>query len=239
MGNAAQDTIFLVDDEKDNLELYTRALSRYRVRTFEHSPRALAAALVEPPTCMVVDYRMPGLTGVDLVRRCRTAGYEGAVLMVTAYSDLDEIVRAEQVDLIYRILPKPVRIARFVEQVELAIADSRFRAAIEGKRRHPRFSVPMSLEVFWGDRWQPCATRNVSLGGALLDWNPGARERRRIVLRVRHDHGVIESLARLVRASEDGTGVEFVEPPPSFRWAVGNVISRHRYGQLEAARQAS
>ena len=64
---------------------------------------ALEFAKKTPPAGLVVDYNMPEMTGVDLVRSLRAIGIESATLMVTAFPDLDDVVYSNQVELLYRI----------------------------------------------------------------------------------------------------------------------------------------
>ena len=78
---------------------------------------------------MLTDYRMPNLNGVELVREIRQAGGECAVLMVTAFPDLDEVVVAEQEKLIFQIIPKPWKPEDLRVHTELAISTFRFTKA--------------------------------------------------------------------------------------------------------------
>ncbi len=228
-------TVFVVDDEPEWLDLYGRALAAsYRVRSFTDPAEALRAIAAEPPTCLVVDHRMPSMTGAELVRRCRLAGYEGGVLVVTAWSDLDEDAFAAQVELAYRVLPKPLRLDWLRQQVELVIADTSFRRALDGQRRFPRFELPVTFEVYWGSGWSTLRARNVSLGGVLLEWQPDARERRQLVLRFRVGERAFDALARLAHAGPRGAGLAFVDPPEGFRDALGGLITEHRYGGTPA-----
>jgi CheY-like chemotaxis protein len=78
--------IFCVDDEPDNLELLARALhGHYVVRTFRDPREALAAVKKEEPVALVVDQRMPSMTGLALLRELRAAGGRAAAIVVTAY----------------------------------------------------------------------------------------------------------------------------------------------------------
>ena len=222
-------TVVVVDDERDNLEVYQRMLAGYRVRAFSNPGEALDAVVHEAPACMLVDYRMPELNGVELIRRCRAAGFDGPTLMVTAFPDLDEVVFAQQVDLVYSIVPKPVSIPHLKDKVDLLIADSRFRKAFDGRRRCSRFDIRLEVGVNWGDGWQTATSRNVSHGGMLLDAQPPSGSHASIQLRIKHSTGMFETTARVVHADARGTGIVFVDPPAQFREALGDIITRFRY----------
>src|SRR5262245_22140450 len=100
--------LFAIDDEPRNLELIERALrGTYRIRSFDNPLRALSAAKAEPPEVVLTDYRMPHLNGLALLRALKQVGVESVALLVTAYSDTDEVIKASQHDnLFLRILPK-------------------------------------------------------------------------------------------------------------------------------------
>lgn len=120
-----RDIVVAVDDEPDNLELVVRILSKYDVRTFTDPRTALVEAVQLKPIALVVDYRMPGMTGLDLVRECRKQGLDSAILMVTAFPDLDEIVYAAQNELVYQVVPKPYRPERLRDWMRLAIIQTK------------------------------------------------------------------------------------------------------------------
>ena len=116
-----REIVVAVDDEPDNLDLVVRILSKYDVRTFTDPRVALGEVIDLQPLAMVVDYRMPGMTGLELVRKCREQGLDSEILMVTAFPDLDEIVYAAQNELVYQVVPKPYRPERLRDWMGLAI----------------------------------------------------------------------------------------------------------------------
>lgn len=117
--------VIAVDDEPDNLDLIVRILSRYDVRAFTDPRVALEHAVELHPVAIVVDYRMPGMNGLDLVRRCRERGVDSAILMVTAFPELDELAYAAQEELLYQIIPKPYRPDRLRDWMKLAVIQTR------------------------------------------------------------------------------------------------------------------
>ena len=117
--------VIAVDDEPDNLDLIVRILSRYDVRPFTDPRVALESAKTVKPVAIVVDYRMPGMNGLELVRRCRESGVDSAILMVTAFPELDELAYAAQEELLYQIIPKPYRPERLRDWMKLAVMKTR------------------------------------------------------------------------------------------------------------------
>ena len=223
-------TLFAVDDEPSILRLFERFLSsQYNVRTFIDPADALAAIVREAPEGLIVDYRMPHMNGVELVRRARGAGYEGGVLMVTAYAELDELAYASQAELVYRVVPKPVSVEEFRELVSLIVADTRFRSKLEGRREHPRFGFHVPIDVRVTGAWEVTQALNVSVAGMLIDWHAGAIGGEIVGVRL-HGSPALETEARVVHSGVEGTGLYFVDPSAPFREALGTLISEHRYG---------
>lgn len=117
--------VLAVDDEPDNLDLIVRILSRYDVRPFTDPRIALEQAKDLSPVAIVVDYRMPGMNGLELVRRLREMGVDSAILMVTAFPELDELAYAAQEELLYQIIPKPYRPDRLRDWMKLAVIQTK------------------------------------------------------------------------------------------------------------------
>jgi DNA-binding NtrC family response regulator len=80
---------------------------------------------------VVLDYRMPGVNGLDLLRRLRLRNFTAAVVMVTAYATQEMIQDARQLGVL-RVLSKPVNVSQLLQAVEESI---RSEAAVPGGRR--------------------------------------------------------------------------------------------------------
>jgi CheY-like chemotaxis protein len=131
--------LFAVDDQQDNVDLVVRSLGKsYNVQGFTDPRKALEAATQTPPVGLVVDYRMPGMNGVELLRALRQTGHKCAAVMLTAFPELDEVVYAQQTKLIYRVVPKPCSAEDLRTEVELAIATVLYMGALDTYRRLSR-----------------------------------------------------------------------------------------------------
>jgi two-component system response regulator MprA len=86
-------TILVVDDDRKLLDMLRRTLAYegYRVLTAADGAQALEKALAEPPDLVVVDWLMPGLNGIEVVRRLRAAD-DVPILMLTARDAVDDRV---------------------------------------------------------------------------------------------------------------------------------------------------
>jgi FixJ family two-component response regulator len=78
---------------------------------------------------MVVDLRMPGLSGIELLQRIRDQGYDLHVVMVTGHADVATVTRAMKLGAI-DFLEKPCPPAQIVEAVQVGL-----RRAREGTAR--------------------------------------------------------------------------------------------------------
>ncbi len=102
-------SILVVDDEVRYRELYARVLrdAGFSVREAEDAQAALKSLAGELPAMVVSDVRMPGASGIDLLRRVRDDHPGLPFLLVTAYADVREAVDALKLGAV-DYLAKPV-----------------------------------------------------------------------------------------------------------------------------------
>ncbi len=84
-------TILLVDDEPDIrevLDIYLTDLG-YSVHTAEDGEKALEAFHRTVPTIVLSDIKMPGMNGIELLRRIKHESPETEVIMITGHGDMD------------------------------------------------------------------------------------------------------------------------------------------------------
>jgi signal transduction histidine kinase len=83
--------LLLVDDEADIREVLTMALADlgYRVATAENGTTALPLFLEHRPPIVITDIKMPGMDGIELLSRIKTANPDTEVIMITGHGDLD------------------------------------------------------------------------------------------------------------------------------------------------------
>jgi FixJ family two-component response regulator len=125
--------VFVVDDDRSfrrSTERLVR-LAGYEVRVFGSAGEFLAAEATEAPSCLVLDVRMPGLTGLDLQRELAEAGNEIPIIFMTGHGDIPMSVRAMKAGAI-EFLTKPFRERELLAAIEEALA--RDRAARERRQ---------------------------------------------------------------------------------------------------------
>ncbi|WP_050028881.1 response regulator transcription factor [Verrucomicrobium sp. BvORR034] len=122
--------VFVVDDDA-SVRRSTERLIRsagLEVQTFASGRDFLKHPRPERPACLVLDVRMPGLSGMDLQQELGNLGLDIPIIFVSAHGDIPMTVRAIKAGAV-EFLPKPVRGNVLVDAVREAI--ERDRAASE------------------------------------------------------------------------------------------------------------
>jgi FixJ family two-component response regulator len=91
-----QPVVFVVDDDQAVCEA-TRSLiasAGLRVETFRTAHEFLGHARPDAPACLVLDVRLPGLSGLDLQRELASGGTPIPIVFITGHGDVPTSVRA-------------------------------------------------------------------------------------------------------------------------------------------------
>ncbi len=118
--------VWIIDDDRSIRWVLEKALGRENIksRSFGSANEALTALEAgERPSVMVTDIRMPGQSGLDLLKQVKTSVPELPVIVMTAYSDLDSAVAAFQGGA-FEYLPKPFDVDQAVNLVRRALEQS-------------------------------------------------------------------------------------------------------------------
>ncbi|HME92959.1 MAG TPA: sigma-54 dependent transcriptional regulator [Methylomirabilota bacterium] len=133
-------TILIVDDEPRVLDALEAILAaEFRVLRAGHGEEALARLAAEPDVAVIVtDHRMPGMTGVELLRRSQELTPDAIRIVLTAYTDVDNLMEAINTGRIYHFVPKPwdpnellLVVRRAAERWGLARENVRLRDELE------------------------------------------------------------------------------------------------------------
>ena len=132
MGNA-DPSVLLIDDDPEFRDLVARLLRTVGLHTREFSsvPDFLKADPPEGPTCLVLDVRMPGGSGLELQRDLAAANRQVPIIFITAHADVPMTVQAMKGGAI-EFLTKPFRDQDLLDAVEAGLA--RDRAHRESER---------------------------------------------------------------------------------------------------------
>ena len=118
---AERPIVFAADDDPMQLALVEQTLVElgYDVRTATDGPSAWATMDACRPELIVLDIRMAGLTGLDLLREIRDSewGRSTPVLVMTGQGRVDRLLMARNAGATDYLL-KPFPVERFVDRVE-------------------------------------------------------------------------------------------------------------------------
>jgi len=115
-------SLLVVDDEEAIRRLLTEFLTwrGYRVQSAASGEEALALVEREPPHLIVLDLSMPGMNGVEVLKRLRARQYWGAVLVLSASQDeglLKEALEWGAVD----VIRKPGRLDQLLLAIQVGL----------------------------------------------------------------------------------------------------------------------
>src|SRR5580692_2755121 len=118
--------VFVIDDDRmirDGLQGLIRSVG-LRVETFASAQDFLAAKRPDVPACLVLDVRMPGVSGLDLQLKLSEAGIYIPIIFMTRHGDIPMSVRAMKEGAL-EFLTKPVRGQDLLDAIQKAIAHDR------------------------------------------------------------------------------------------------------------------
>jgi len=141
--SASEPLIWIVDDDASVRRVLTRALEQggLRAREFE-APAVMREALASGPgpAVLVSDLRMPGESGLALLKFVKAEHPDLPVIVMTAYADLDNSVAALTGGA-FELLPKPFDIDEAVDLVRRALAAAVKKQDVT-ERSNPRGESP-------------------------------------------------------------------------------------------------
>jgi len=120
--------VYVVDDDASVRTAIGRLLRSVglEIQLFASATEFLAFARPERPGCVVLDVRMPRLSGLDLQKELAAAGATLPIIFVTGHADVPMSVRAMKAGAV-DFLPKPFHDQDLLDAVQRAIAADRER----------------------------------------------------------------------------------------------------------------
>lgn len=114
--------VWVVDDERSIRWVLEKALSQagMAVTCYEAGEPLLADIDHSPPDAIITDIRMPGIDGLELLKRIKAGHPELPVIIMTAHSDLESAVSSIQGGA-FEYIPKPFEVDEAVAVVQRAI----------------------------------------------------------------------------------------------------------------------
>jgi FixJ family two-component response regulator len=129
----ANPSVLVIDDDPEFRDSVARLLRTVglHARQFSSVPDFLKADPPDGPTCLVLDVRMPGRSGLELQRDLAAANRQVPIIFITAHADVPMTVQAMKGGAI-EFLTKPFRDQDLLDAVEAGLA--RDQARREGDR---------------------------------------------------------------------------------------------------------
>jgi signal transduction histidine kinase len=163
---SSSDTVLVIDDEEAMLDSCSQALEKsgYSVEIAESGENGLRIAERLVPDLVLVDLKMPGISGMDVLKRIKEIDPTIVTVVITGYGTVDSAVEAMKRDA-YDFLTKPFTpnelrrvVAKGIEKRKLQIETSALREEKERLResfvtivshqlRSPLATVRQYLEV--------------------------------------------------------------------------------------------
>jgi FixJ family two-component response regulator len=131
--------VFIVDDDpivRGAISTLLMSVGQ-QVQLFDSATELLQSSLPAIPSCLVLDIRLPGLSGLDLQAELADAGLTIPVIFITGYGDIPMSVRAMKAGAI-DFLTKPFRDQDLLDAVVRALDRDRKRRKDEADTRDLR-----------------------------------------------------------------------------------------------------
>jgi FixJ family two-component response regulator len=147
-----QPVVFVVDDDsavRSAIDSLIRSAG-FRVRTFASAHEFLQCGRPYAPACLILDVRLPGLSGLDLQRELAAADVHIPIIFITGHGDIPMTVRAMKAGA-EEFLTKPFRDQDLLDAVGQAInrdrASRQERADLAQLRQRYQSLTPREREV--------------------------------------------------------------------------------------------
>lgn len=110
-------TVLVVDDEEGIRRLMTEALAaEFSVVTAGSGPEALNSVDRKHPDLIILDLALPGMDGIETLRRIRARGVTAKAMIVTAYSTAERMRQAQDLG-VTEVVGKPFYVDELVRLI--------------------------------------------------------------------------------------------------------------------------
>jgi FixJ family two-component response regulator len=132
LAGAEEPIVYVVDDDavmREALSSLFRSIG-LRVQVFSSAPELLQCKLVDTASCLVLDIRLPGVSGLEFQAELVKAGIHIPIIFMTGHGDIPMSVKAMKAGAV-DFLEKPFRHQEMLDAVALAIDRDRKRRESE------------------------------------------------------------------------------------------------------------
>jgi FixJ family two-component response regulator len=127
-GPATEPTVFVIDDDNSLREALGRLIrsAGLQVKLFASAADFLVRDVPDAPCCLVLDVRLPGLSGLDFQAELAAANIQIPIVFMTGHGDIPMSVRAMKAGAI-EFLTKPVRDHDLLDAIQVGLERDRKR----------------------------------------------------------------------------------------------------------------
>jgi PAS domain S-box-containing protein len=136
------DKLLLIDDEPDILRVLSMSLKAdgYDVVSAQNGPEGIAAFEKEKPDIVITDIKMPGMNGIEVLKKVKDLSIDTEVIIITGHGDIENAIEALKHGA-SDFINKPVR------DEALAIALKRAREKFDIKRQLKEYTTDLEKKV--------------------------------------------------------------------------------------------
>lgn len=142
--------VFILDDDQSVRNALNRLfrLMGLHPESFATATDFLNTKLPDVPSCLVLDIRLPGISGLDVQAELLKADAKIPIIFMTGHGDIPMAVEAMKAGAI-EFLPKPFRDQDILDAVQLALERDRTRRQAEGADAQLRASLERLSRREW------------------------------------------------------------------------------------------
>ncbi len=245
--NNQKDQILIIDDNPDITDLIYDYLSQFgfRVFTANSGEEGLKIFKRKAPKILIVDLKMPGMSGLDVLKKIRQTDEETEVIILTGFKDTNAIIEAlrnrasdfivKPVDLetLKLTVDKSLRRLELVEQVK------NYTQRLENLLQSVRDTKEYLQNILESS---PQAIVTYDLSGNILEWNSAAERitgYRASEVKGKSLKEILTTIDMLINPADDGieTAVKGVVGQIITKWGDLRYISRHARMLVDANRK--
>ena len=167
-------TVHVIDDDHSVRTALSRLLrsASHKVRTFPSAEAFLDACRIDLPGCLLLDLKMPALSGLELVEALEQRHSPFSVILMTGWGEIQDSVKAMKMGAV-DFLTKPLDDAQILRSVEVAmkLSHDRYREKVDTARLSELFAhlTPRERQV--------CELVSLGLPNKQIAFQLGASEK--------------------------------------------------------------
>src|SRR5690349_4686080 len=128
MKSAGSPTVFVIDDDASVRAAIEGMLKSVglRSKSFGTTQEFVISKQMDGPSCLVLDVRLPGISGLEFQRKLADAGFQIPIIFITGHGDIPMSVRAMKSGAV-EFLTKPFRDQDLLDAIYQALHRDRLR----------------------------------------------------------------------------------------------------------------